>query len=218
MYLAFMGPYEQGGPWSPGGISGVYRFLNRIWNYVNRYDADVKPNPEVGRILNKFINDIGGDIQKMSFNTGVSGLMKLLNEIESHEISKEEYETLLKLLSPFAPHLTEELWSRLTSPGKATSQSRIRDSRSESGQISEGYKSIHLENWPEYDEKMLADDKIKLAIQVNGRVRDTVEVKRGLSENEARKMAMASENVKKHIVGDIKKVVYVKDRIINLVV
>ena len=134
MYLAFMGPYEQGGPWSPGGISGVYRFLNRIWNYVNRYDADVKPNPEVGRILNKFINDIGGDIQKMSFNTGVSGLMKLLNEIESHEISKEEYETLLKLLSPFAPHLTEELWSRLTSPGKATSQSRIRDSRSESGQ------------------------------------------------------------------------------------
>ena len=75
-----------------------------------------------------------------------------------------------------------------------------------------------MENWPEYDEKMLADDKIKLAIQVNGRVRDTVEVKRGLSENEARKMAMASENVKKHIVGDIKKVVYVKDRIINLVV
>ena len=138
----------------------------------------------------------------MSFNTGVSGLMKLLNELESHEVSKKEYETLLKLVAPFAPHLAEELWSRL---------------HSQSGQISKNYKSIHLEKWPEYDEKLLTEEKIKLVVQVNGRFRDTIEVNRGLSEDEARKLAVASENVKKHIAGEIKKVIYVKDRIINFV-
>lgn len=196
MFLAFMGPYEQGGPWSPGGISGVYRFLNRVWNFVNRYDADVKPNPVAQKALNKFIKEIGGDIDRMSFNTGVSGLMKLLNEIESHEISKDEYETLLKLLAPFAPHLAEELWMN----------------------VLKNKKSVHLENWPEYDDKLLAEEKVKLVVQVNGKVRDMLEVARGLSEDEARKLVMDSENVKKFITGDVKKVIYVKDRIINLVV
>ncbi len=196
MYLAFMGPYEQGGPWSPGGINGVYRFLSRVWNYVSRYDEDIKPSPQAVAILNKYTKEVGDDIKFLKFNTGVSGLMKLMNELESHEISKDEYETFLKLLAPFAPHLSEELWQNVLG----------------------NKKSIHLEKWPEYDEKLLADEKVKLVVQVNGRVRDTIEVKKGLSEEEVKELALASENVKKHIVGDIKKVVYVKDRIINLVV
>ncbi|MDO8495979.1 MAG: class I tRNA ligase family protein [bacterium] len=196
MYLAFMGPYEQGGPWSPGGISGVYRFLNRVWNYVGRYDQNIRPNPVAQRILNKSTKEIEEDIKGMSFNTGVSSLMKLLNELESHEISKDEYETLLKLLAPFAPHLAEELWQN----------------------VLKNKKSIHLERWPEYDDKLLSEEKIKLVIQVNGRVRDTLEVKKGLSEEEAKRLALASENVKRHLIGEVKKVIYVKDRIINLVI
>lgn len=196
MYLAFMGPYEQGGPWSPGGISGVYRFLNRVWNFVGRYNPKIKPNPKAVIILNKYIKEIGDDAGDFKFNTGVSGLMKLLNELESHEVSRREYEIFLKLLAPFAPHLAEESWQS----------------------ILKNKKSIHLERWPEYDEKLLADEKVKLVVQVNGRVRDMLEVEKGLTEEEAKKLVLASENVKKHITGEIKKVVYVKDRIINLVV
>ncbi len=196
MYLAFMGPYDQGGPWSPGGISGVYRFLNRVWNLVGRYDVKTKSSPETTKILNKYTKEIGDDIKDLKFNTGVSGLMKLLNELEARDISKNEYELLLKLLAPFAPHMAEELW-----------QSVLKNK-----------KSIHLEKWPECDEKLLAEEKIRLVIQVNGRVRETLEVKKGLIEDEAKRLAMESENVKKYLIGEVKKVIYVKDRIINLVV
>jgi len=194
--FAFMGPFDQDYAWNNNSINGIVRFLNRVWNYVGRYDTDIKPNSEARRILNKFTKEIGEDIKKMSFNTGVSGLMKLLNELESHEISKGEYEILLKLLAPFAPHLAEELW----------------------WSVFKNKKSIHLEKWPEYDEKLLAEEKVRLVVQVNGRVRDTVEVKKGLSEAEAKKMALASENAKKHIIDEVKKVVYIKDRVINIVV
>src|SRR3989338_142611 len=90
MYEMFMGPFEDGQPWDTKGVVGVYRFLNRVWNYVGRYDENIKPNPEAIKILNKYIREIGEDIKNLKFNTGVSSLMKLLNELESHEISKDE--------------------------------------------------------------------------------------------------------------------------------
>jgi len=102
----------------------------------------------------------------------------------------------LKLLAPFAPHIAEELWSS----------------------VLKNKKSIHLEKWPEYDEQLLAEETINLVIQVNGKVRDTVRVKKGLSESEARDLASNSENTKKFVSGNIKKVIYIKDRIINFVV
>jgi len=194
--FAFMGPFDQDYAWNNSSINGIIRFLNRVWNYVDRYDPNIRPNPVAQRILNKSTKEIEEDIEGMSFNTGVSSLMKLLNELESHEISKDEYETLLKLLAPFAPHLAEELWQN----------------------VLKNKKSIHLERWPEYDDKLLSEEKIKLVIQVNGRVRDTLEVKKGLSEEEAKRLALASENVKRHLIGEVKKVIYVKDRIINLVI
>ncbi|MDP3792149.1 MAG: class I tRNA ligase family protein [bacterium] len=194
--FAFMGPFDQDYAWNNSSINGIIRFLNRVWEFVNRYDDDVRPNPKATTILNKYTKEIGDDIKELKFNTGVSGLMKLLNELESHEISKKEYETLLKLLSPFVPHIVEELWFS----------------------VLKNKKSIHLEKWPEYDEKLLAEEKTKLIIQVNGRVRDMLEVKKGLSEEEVKKLAFNSDNVKKHITGEIKKIVYIQDRIINLVV
>ncbi len=217
MYLAFMGPYEQGGPWSPGGISGVYRFLHRAWNFVGKLEAaEGEPRPprrddelrlgqgrepktvnkEADRILSKAIKEIGEDIKRLHFNTGVSGLMKLLNALEDKWLTREQYETFLKLLAPFAPHMSEELWMG----------------------VLKNKKSIHLEKWPEYDEKLLEEDTVQLVVQVNGRMRDTIKIKKGLSEDEVRNLAMANESVKRHITGDVKKVIYVKDRLINFVV
>jgi len=195
MYLSFMGPYEQGGPWSPGGISGVYRFLNRVWNFVGKLEEPKSVDKEIDKIINRAIKEIGEDIDRLHFNTCVSGLMKLLNALEDKWLTTSQYKTFLKLLAPLAPHLAEELWTG----------------------VLKNKKSIHLESWPKYDDKLLEDETVKLIIQVNGRVRDTVEVKRGLSENEAKELALRRENVKKHISGEIKKVIYVKDRIINLV-
>ena len=118
----------------------------------------------------------------------------------------------MKLMAPYAPHFAEELWSRLHS------QSRILDSRSESGQFPKRYKSIHLESWPEYDSKLLEEEKVNLVVQVDGRVRDTILVERGLDENQVRLFALASENVQNHISrAEVKRVIYIKDRLINLV-
>ncbi len=197
MYLAFMGPYEQGGPWNPDSIKGVFRFLHRAWKFVNDYDPKNKTNDEeVNKVLHKAIKKIGDDIASNNFNTGVSELMKMLNAIENKLLNKKQYEIFLRLFAPFAPHLAEELWMS----------------------VMKSKKSIHLESWPEYDPKLLVEEKIQLVIQVNGKVRDALLVQRGLNENEARFLALGSEKVKNHINEDeIKKVIYVKDRLINLV-
>src|SRR3989344_3252543 len=214
MYLSFMGPYEQGGPWSPGGISGVYRFLNRIWNLFEKLKVEsgkskVVNDKNLEIKINQAIKKIGEDIAELKFNTCVSELMKLLNEFETainYQLPITNYQLFLKLLAPFAPHLAEELWTNV-----------LKKNQPKAGQPLAG-KSVHLEKWPEHDEKLLAEEKIKLVVQVNGRMRDTIEVKKGLSENEAKELALKSENVKRHITGEIKRVIYVKDRIINLVV
>jgi leucyl-tRNA synthetase len=196
MYLAFMGPYSQGGPWNPDGIKGVFRFLNRIWNLGENFKPARQTDEEVERIINSSVKEVGDDISGMQFNTGVSALMKLLNAIESKALTRKQFEMILVLLAPFAPHIAEELWMS----------------------VLKNKKSIHLEKWPEYDKKLLAEEKIKLVIQINGRVRDTVEVSKGLSEENAKELALGIENIKKYIIGDIKKVIYVKDRVVNFVV
>ena len=218
MYLAFMGPYDQGGPWNPDSIQGVFRFLNRIWNFIGESEESKITDNEVERVLNKATKEIGEDIKDLKFNTGVSGLMKLLNAVEDKQLTNKQRETFLKLLAPFAPHVTEELWSRLTSP-KATSQSRIRDLQSKSGQVPKSYKSIHLQSWPKYDEALLAEEKIDLVIQINGIKRDVLKLTKGLSEEGVKRIVLDNDNVKKHLAGkEIKKFIYVKDRLTNIVI
>jgi len=202
MYLAFMGPYDQGGPWNPEGIQGVFRFLNRVWNFISEPKKPEITDKEVEKIINKAIKEIGDDIKNLKFNTGVSGLMKLLNALEDKQLTEKQYRIFLKLLAPFAPHIAEELWQNiLKNPGRT------------------GKESIHLEPWPKYDEALLAEEMIDLVLQVNGKLRDTIKVKKGLSEEEARSIAMSNENVKKHLAGkEPKKFIYVKDRLTNLVI
>lgn len=198
MYLAFMGPYELGGPWNPGGISGVYRFLNRAWAFVSEgYGGKAKGDASADAVVNKYIKVIGEEIGQMKFNTGVSNLMKLLNELEGKQLAGGHYKTFLKLLAPFAPHMAEELW-----------QSVLKNK-----------KSIHLEKWPEYDESLLAEETVTMAIQINGKLRDTVQIKKGLTEAQARELVLAREKIKQHLEGkEIRKFIYIQDRLTNIVI
>ena len=200
MYLAFMGPYLQGGSWNPGGITGVYRFLNRVWNFVGRYSPKTKKNIAAAGIINKYIkaNDkgIGFDISDLNFNTGVSDLMKLLNELEGHEISKSQYEDFLKLLAPFAPHITEELWRN----------------------VLKNKTSIHLQPWPVYNQKLLPSQNVVLVIQINGKMRDKIEVVHGIDQKEVEEMVLRGEKIKPWVAGkEVKKIIFVPDKLINIV-
>ncbi|MBI2063387.1 MAG: leucine--tRNA ligase [Candidatus Yanofskybacteria bacterium] len=214
MYLAFMGPYEQGGPWNPGGIIGVYRFLNRIWEMkegvkkergvletqtIKENRVEVLNKESLERMFHKTAKKITDDIESFHFNTAISALMIQSNEMEKwgRFVPRSIFEGFIRLLAPFAPHITEDIWQNTLGHKK----------------------SIHLEKWPEYDPKLIVEEMIKLVVQVNGRARDVIEVMAGLDETAIREVALGSENIKKHIAGtEIKKTIFVKNRLINFVV
>ena len=203
MYLAFMGPYDQGGPWNPGGIMGVYRFLNRVWALAQSQKSKTEnpklptTNYQLPTILHKAIKKTGEDIENLKFNTAVSELMKLLNELEERGADKKSFEQFLKLSSPFAPHLVEDIWQNILGHKK----------------------SIHLEKWPEYDEKLIAEELVSMVVQVNGKARSVISLPAGSGEEEVKKFALADEKIKKHLAGrEIRKTIFVKNRLINFVI
>ena len=208
MNFAFLGPFDQDYAWNPDGLAGIQRFLNRVWNFVSRYSDNqlsIIDNQLIHRVLNRAIKEVGDQIKHHKFNTGVSSLMKLLNELDGQtlqgetlkKISKSQYEVLLKLLAPFAPHIAEELWIETLSHET----------------------SIHLESWPEYDEALLQDEMVTVVVQVNGKVRDSIIVKRGLIEAEVKELVLANEKIKKHLEGrEIKKLIHIPDKLVNIVV
>jgi leucyl-tRNA synthetase len=200
-----MGPFENGQPWDTKGVIGTFRFLNRVWNFVHRYGGSPlrrladggKPSHQVRAMLNKAINNVEDDIRNMRFNTAVSWLMKLLNELEGHTLSKEEYETFLKLLAPLAPHIAEELWREALG----------------------NKESIHIQSWPEYDKKLDENEEVSVAIQINGKLRDVIRIKKGASQHEVNEIAMKSGKISEHLKGKTPvKVIYVPDRVLNIVI
>ncbi|MFA5413656.1 MAG: leucine--tRNA ligase [Patescibacteria group bacterium] len=196
VYEMFMGPFEQAIPWDEKGVVGVFRFLERVWKLqekVSGKDGDKK----IGKVLHQTIKKIGEDIETMKFNTAVSALMILTNEMAAQEnLSITSYQLLITLLAPFAPHLAEELWEKLGNK-----------------------KSIHLAEWPKHDPALIVEEEIDLIIQINGKMRDSIRVKADISEEEAKKIATESEKVKKWIDGQkIKKLIFVKGRLVNIVV
>ena len=195
VYLMFMGPFSEAIPWSTTGVVGVRRFLEKVWNLQEKVSK--KENEEVTRLLHKTIKKVTDDIEEMKYNTAVSQMMILVNEIQSADsVSKDTFKKFLVVLAPFAPHLAEEIWQAL------------------------GHKkSITLEAWPKFDPKLAKDETVELPIQVNGKLRGTIMVAADLDQKEAEKLALAEENVKK-FVGEnkIKKTVYVPGRLINFVI
>ena len=202
LYEMFMGPLEDSKNWNTKSIIGLKRFLDRVWKLKSKIPADAKAlagkqNPKLDSLLHKTIKKVTEDIENLRFNTAISAMMILVNEFEKEKnIPITNYQLLITILAPFAPHLAEELWSQL------------------------GHKeSILLEKWPEYDPKLARDEEITLIIQINGKLRDQIKAPAGVKEEEAKKLALESGKVMKYIRDkNIRKVIFVKDRLINFVI
>lgn len=195
-YLAFIGPYNVVGsfPWSTNGLIGVRKFLERVVGLGSKVTA-VEMDQDITVLLNQTIKKVEDDIESMKFNTSVSQLMIFSNALgDLPQVPRQAYETLLRLLAPFAPHITEELWEKL---GHGT--------------------SIHLELWPTYDSAKLTSETVTIAIQVAGKLRGTVEVLRGAGEETVLEAAKNTAKIKAYLPGMPSKTIFVKDRILNLI-
>jgi leucyl-tRNA synthetase len=196
LYEMFMGPFDQPIAWNTDSVIGARRFIERVWKLAGR--AEKAPLPiDLDIALNRTIKKVGEDIENFSFNTAISALMILSNDLEKHErVPLGAYETLIRLIAPFAPHMAEELWRG----------------------VWKKKKSIVLETWPKYDEKKLTVRIAKYAVQVNGRLRDAFEVPTGTKEKEVLALALKREAVQKWTLGQKpKKMIFVPDRLVNIV-
>ncbi|MBT4495217.1 leucine--tRNA ligase [bacterium] len=196
LYEMFMGPLEDSKPWNKRGIIGIRRFLEKVYKYsTNLKEAD-KDDEEVTKILHKTIKKVTEDIENLSFNTAIASMMEFMNTVTKLNITKDSLNKFLILLAPFAPHICEEINEEIGNK-----------------------ETIFNNKWPKYDEKLIIDDKITIAIQVNGKLRDTIIVNRGISEKDIKKQALDLPKIKKFIDGnEIKKFIYVPNKLINLVV
>lgn len=198
VYLAFFMPYDATGPWVSDRVGGPYRFLQRIWGLFDKVGEGTLSTEDLFN-MHKTIKKVTEDIEAVKFNTAIASLMEWLNYLSRKEkISKEEYKTFLLLLAPFAPHITEELWA----------------------QIGEKY-SIHQRSWSKFDNKYLEEEEVFTAVQINGKIRDTILIQKDIVNNKetVEKMALESPKVQRFLEGkSVKKTIYVPGRIINLVV
>ena len=209
-YLMFLGPWEAGGPWSSRGIEGVHRFLRRVRDVVT-----VQPKPSAGqatdgeiaalrRITHKTIRKVTDDLDSFAFNTMVAVLMEFNNYLAKAKQTpvvqtdawRESIRALIRLLAPATPHIAEELWQRIGEP-----------------------YSVHDQRWPEWDRAVAADETVTLVVQVNGKVRERLQVRAGIPEKDAEELALASPGVQRHTAHKkVVKIIYVPDKLINIVV
>jgi leucyl-tRNA synthetase len=199
-YLMFSGRYEEGGDFSDKGIEGVYRFLHRVWDLTQQYQAqtDVPPlDEEAERLVHRTIRKVTNDLSDLKFNTCIAALMEFSNELQRRSAIHElEIKTLILLLAPFAPFITEELWS----------------------QIGREY-SVHQQSWPGFDEDLASLLEVEVAVQINGKTREIVQAEAGSDEASVVALAKASEKVQRHLdESAIVKTIYVPDRLVNFVV
>lgn len=193
-YILFMGPFDEAVPWSKNGLVGVRRFLEKVNRYVT--DWDESKAEDFGVIVEPVVKKVGDDIEAFKFNTAVSTLMQMINELSGKMATKEQLKKILIVLSPFAPHLSNELWEQLGLEGLVEEQA-----------------------WPEVDESKLVKDVITMAVQVNGKVRGEIQIAPDAAEEIVKEVALADEKVQKHLEGkEIRKVIYVPGRILNIVV
>ncbi|MEM9193936.1 MAG: leucine--tRNA ligase [Myxococcota bacterium] len=196
VYEMFMGPLEAAKPWSTSSISGVSRFLDRVYTVVSRADASTEPDDATERLVHRTIRKVTEDIEGMRFNTAISAMMVLSNELTKLDaVPKKSAEALALLVHPFAPHLAEELWEMLGHP-----------------------PSVQSEPWPEYDPALCEDDEVEVPVQVNGKVRGRVTLPKTATEEQALAAAMAVDNVATQLVGrTIRKTIWVPGKILNLI-
>jgi leucyl-tRNA synthetase len=212
-YLMFMGPFDQGGPWSNQGIEGVWRFMNRVWALLSdvieakaqSQPVEIAQSGALERLRHKAIARVTSDFGDLRFNTALAVLMELVNGLNKAREEQPDMmrdpafaraaETLLVLLAPMAPHIAEELWRQL------------------------GHEeSIHRQDWPAFDPALTVDEVITVVVQVNGRLRDRLEVAPDTSEDEIRRLALASPKVQAALAGRAaRNFIYVPGRLANVV-
>lgn len=208
LYLCFMMPYDAVAPWDPGAIQGIYRFLRRIWDMFEKVEEGELSDEDLYQ-MHTTIKKVGDDIQNIKFNTAVAGLMEWLNHLgRKNTVTMSEYVTLLLLLAPFAPHFAEEIYQQLD----VNTDNNKKDEK-------KPFNSIHLENWPLYEEKHLLSSETVIVIQVNGKKRGEIKIAQSKLNNEEKIKSQAQETVKSSLDGkEVKKVVYVPGKILNFVV
>ncbi|MCL2824765.1 MAG: leucine--tRNA ligase, partial [Polyangiaceae bacterium] len=196
VYEMFMGPIEQVKPWQGKGLQGVRRFLDRVYRVCTSGGVDQEPDEATQRLVHKTIKKVGEDIETMRFNTAVSALMILTNHLSTLEnVPIQASRVLVLLLSPFAPHLAEELWQRMG-----------------------GTETIAFEPWPQFGHAWVKEDNVEIAVQVNGKVRGRITLARDASEEDAVREALSHENVRAMAEGKIRKIVYKPGQILNFIV
>lgn len=208
VYELFIGPYDLDASWDPRGIAGTYRFLNRVWNITQEQiesntESTAEIDAQVTRAMHKAIKKVTDDLTELRFNTAIAALMEYVNELYKLKAEgmqsdtwRQAIEVLQQLVAPFAPHITEELWHDLGKEG-----------------------SVHTAQWPSWDESLLTEDTITVAVQVNGKLRGEVNVAKDATEEVVKEAALANENVQQFVASKgIRRVVYVPGRLLNIVV
>ncbi len=195
MYLMFLGDMRQGGDWRDSGMKGMYKFVNKVYGLPEKIN-NKKPDPDLVRLLHQTTKGISDDMERLKYNTSIAKLMVLASKIQEVGASKMVLSRFAVMLSPFAPHLAEEIWEKT------------------------GHKkSVFLEKWPKYDSKIAQEEKWPLIIQINGKVRSKIEADKNITEKEAKNKALGDKKTKKWLGGKKpKKVIYVPGRLINIVV
>ena len=196
-YLMFLGPYEEGGDYQDRGISGVRRFLDRLWSSALDARRDGDPDPAVLRKLHKTIRKVTEDVPTLNYNTAIASMMEYMNVLRAGERTPHlaETEPLIRLASPFAPHVAEELWERL------------------------GHKrSVFDSGWPAFDASLATDDHITIAVQVNGKTRGTIQVAPDAEQKTALAAALADQAIARFVTSDPARVIFVPGRLLNIVV
>ena len=196
-YEMFIGAFDQSTPWSQQGLKGCYKFLERVWNLQSIVNDEEGYSADLEKNMNKAIKKVGEDFERMKFNTAIATMMSLVNDFSKKgSVTKGEYKTLITLLNPVAPHMTEELWLTYGN-----------------GEL------LSLQSWPKYDEGKTVDDEIEIVVQINGKIKDKLMIPAGLDKDGTQEAAMNTEKIKGLIEGkNVVKVIAVPGKLVNIVV
>ncbi len=200
LYIMFVGDFEQAAIWSTEAVKGSKRFLDRVWNLAESAKDDPNPSPANEAVLHRTIKKVTGDIDSLKMNTAIAAMMSAVNELTANGVTKGDMKPLVQLLSPFAPHIAEELWERF-------------------GFAAESGKMCCQSQWPVYDESKTVASTVDFAVQVNGKLKGTVTLPTDSGEQAVVDAALAVEKVQKATAGmQVVKTIFVKNRLVNLIV
>jgi len=198
LYEMFIGPFEKPIPWDDNGLIGARRFLERVWRLAEKViESNVKTSdPAIVLSINAATQKVGNDIETFRFNTAISGMMICLNEIQKSNIAVSDFKSYVALLAPFAPHMTEEIWSILGAEG-----------------------SVHTSSWPKTEVNMTREDTIVLSIQINGKHRSKITVPKDIEEGTLRELVLGDQAVQRYLSGkEMKKFIYIPGRAVSILI